>query len=166
MKKEKSPAYLKLFKKELTYDYLKNLSDSEFRLLIIFRALAGWDPKYPENLDVVKKTIRAIQKSHLPKWKSPSKASRIINQLTKKKIVSRLGNGLIKLEKYVAEDVLEVEQSLEVVAEQDIPMSEQDYLGIEQEVSDSERERVSQLMDSVTEDLINKGIIRKRPKQN
>lgn len=141
--KKKQPSYIKLYRADLSAPHIKDLSDSEFRLWVILKVLAGWDPQHAEHFMVIRRSIRELQSSHLPTWKSPGKFSLTINQLIAQGMLKRIGAGKIKLLK----PVLPEEQS--VLLEENL-------------VSQEERKRVNEKLQDIKNLLANNGILRKR----
>src|SRR3989344_2492767 len=148
--KKKQPSYIKLYRADLSAPHIKNLSDREFRLWVVLKVLAGWDPRHEEHFMVVKSSIRDLQASHLPTWKSSGKFSLTINQLIEKDMIKRIGVGKMKLLNPALRE------------EQDFLLKEQSVLLEENLVSQKERERVNEKLQDIKNLLANNGILRKR----
>ncbi|MGB2580076.1 MAG: hypothetical protein WBC83_00060 [Minisyncoccia bacterium] len=148
--KKKQPSFIKLYRADLSAPHIKDLSDSEFRLWVILKVLAGWDPRHKEHFMVIRSSIRDLQASHLPTWKSSGKFSLTINQLIKKDMLKRMGARKIKL----LNPVLQEEQGF-------LP-EEQSVLVEENLVSQKERERVNEKLQDIKNLLATNGILRKR----
>lgn len=93
--KDKQPSFIKLYRYQL--DLMKKLSDSEFRLLVIFMSLAGWDPRHEKKYGIIDKTIRELQIDHIPSWKSTGKFSKVTRKLISRGALSKVGTRKIKL---------------------------------------------------------------------
>jgi len=116
----KKRSFIKLHRDRLASNTVKYFSDAEFRLMVIFSSVAGWDPRQKENYQTIKKGLRTLKTDDLPTWEI-SKLSRIIKQLIIKKQVHRIGNSRIKLGEAVP------------VLEQSVPIIENNVLNMEQD---------------------------------
>lgn len=148
--KKKQPSYIKFYRADFDAQNIKNLSDSEFRLWVVLKVLAGWDPRHEEHFMVVRRSIRDLQSSHLPTWKSSSKFSSTIKKLIAKGMLKRIGAGKVKLLNSVLK-----EGNL-------VPEEEQSVLLEENLVPREERGRINEKLRDIKNMLTANGILRKR----
>jgi len=137
-------SWIKLYRQELTVR-LKSLNDQEFRLLIHYASLAGWDVRHP-NFGTFRKTVRDLKDEQLPSW-GIGKISRITNSLIEKGFLSRLKNSRICVKYYwlYRSSQPTAEQAYQAI-EQNIPISEQGVLKSQQTELDNMRSGLTDML--------------------
>lgn len=124
--------YIFLHREELK-TRLKDLKDSEIRLLLCCALMADWDKKH-KNFGTFEKTIREIKAEQLSSW-STGKISNTINSLITKKFLTRISSSRLRVENYwlYRANSKKAEYAFQLL-EQDIQPTEQGVQEFEQKI--------------------------------
>jgi len=123
--------FIRLYRKELTVR-LKNLTDRELRLFLVFATLAGWDHRNKRTYGIVRKSYREIKAENLSKW-SIGKISEVSRKLIGRGFIERIKPAHIRVNYYwlFRANIDKAEQGYQLV-EQGIQPTEQNIREYEQ----------------------------------
>jgi len=136
---------IKLFRKEIETE--KKLTDAEFRLYLLFRRLADWDPRHKDKFGTVCIPIRELRANYLPEksW-STGKVSETINSLVAKGFLAKLPGYRLRVDKFwfYQGRVQLVEQAFRLI-EDGVQITEQNFHSVENLTREANIRRIEKM---------------------